>query len=210
MPRKARLLVALLVTAAIATLSLGCRTPTGETREEKRASVRKMREEALADLYQDNSSAKGLIGRSEGYAVFSSIGTNFGLISSARGFGILKDRKSGADSYMEMQSLGGGFGLGVRDFRVFFIFLDRGAIDDFLKSGIEFAGQANATATSEEEEGIDLNAAQNLDSDLRHSRDPASSALRERSRLGTGVRAAGGRVDRRHGAGDGGRDLHTL
>jgi len=159
-----RLFSLLALFGLLAIAPLACRTPEGETPDEKRASVRKMRTQALADLYKDLPASQGVVDRSVGYAVFSSIGTNFGLISSARGYGILKDKSSGKDTYMDMLSLGGGVGLGVRDFRVLFVFLDRDAMKRFVEQGLEFGGQANATATSEEEEGIDMNAAQNLES----------------------------------------------
>lgn len=161
--QSSRLLVLALVTL-FAAAPFGCRTPEGDTREEKRASVRQMRTEAMADLYKELPATKGLVDRSLGYAVFSSIGTNLGVISSARGYGILRNRSTGKDTYMDMMSLGGGFGAGVRDYRAFFVFLDQGAMDRFVEQGLEFAGQANAIATSDDEEGIDMGAAQNLES----------------------------------------------
>ena len=61
-------------------------------------------------------------------------------------------------------SLGGGFGVGIKDTRTFFIFLDRAAMEKFTEVGIEFGGQAEGVATTAEEEGIDINATQNLES----------------------------------------------
>jgi lipid-binding SYLF domain-containing protein len=162
-----RLTLVLALVALLALAPLACRKPEGETRAEKRAHVREMRTEAMAVLYKDLPATRGLVERSEGYAVFSSIGTNFGLISSARGFGILKNRNTGEDTYMSMMSLGGGFGAGVRDFRAYFVFLDKGAMDTFVEQGLEFAGQVSAIGTDGEDdngEGIDMGAAQNLDS----------------------------------------------
>jgi lipid-binding SYLF domain-containing protein len=161
-----RSVLILLLSAIIATFPMACRTPAGETPAQKRASINKMRSAALADLYKELPGAKSVVDRSVGYAVFSSIGTNLLLISTARGYGVLKDKSSGKDTYMDMLSLGGGVGLGVRDFRVFFVFLEREALDRFVETGIDFGGQGNVTADSGEEndESIDLNAAQNLDS----------------------------------------------
>jgi lipid-binding SYLF domain-containing protein len=160
------LLLVITLTSILALAPMGCRTPEGDTRGEKRASVQKMRTEAMADLYKDLPATQGLVDRSVGYAVFSSIGTNLGLISSARGYGILKNRKTGQDTYMKMMSLGGGFGAGVRDFRAYFVFMDEGAMNSFVEQGLEFGGQANAIADEggEAEAAIDMSAAQNLDS----------------------------------------------
>ena len=166
MRTRSKTVLALTLAAIVALAPLGCRTPAGETKAEKRASVRKMRTEALADLYKDLPDARGLIDRSVGYAVFSSIGTHLMLLSTARGYGILKDKGTGKDTYMEMFSLGGGVGLGVKDYRAYMIFLNKDAMDQFREHGIDFGGQGVAAATTGEEgdEGFDFNAAANLDS----------------------------------------------
>jgi len=150
MRTRSKSILILFLAAILAAMPLGCRTPAGETPAQKRASVNKMRS---AD-------------RSVGYAVFSSIGSHLLLLSTARGYGVLKDKSSGADTYMEMMSIGGGIGLGLKDYRVFMVFFDRDAMKRFKEDGIDFGGQGTATATTgeEHEEGIDLNAAQNVDS----------------------------------------------
>ncbi len=51
---------------------------------------------------------------------------------------------------MRMFSVGGGYGLGVKDFRVVFIFHTRTAFDNFLNSGWDFSAQADAGAKSGE------------------------------------------------------------
>ena len=48
---------------------------------------------------------------------------------------------------MRMFSVGGGFGLGVKDFRVVFVFHTQHAHENFLKSGWDFSGQADAAAS---------------------------------------------------------------
>ncbi len=164
MPRNGKVMLAILSIVLLTGVAVGCRTPQGDTPAQKRASVRSMRNTALADLYKDKPQARGLVDRSVGYAVFSSIGTNFGVVSTARGFGILKDKRSGKDTYMEMLSLGGGFGAGVKDVRLFFIFLDPGALDRFLEQGLDFGGQVEGIAQQEDEEGIDFSATQTLES----------------------------------------------
>ena len=45
---------------------------------------------------------------------------------------------------MKMLSLGGGIGLGIKDFSVVFVFNDAGALDKFLESGWDFSAQADA------------------------------------------------------------------
>lgn len=156
-----RSLVCLLVLLSVSFVS--CRTPEGETVAEKRASVRKMRDTTLADLYKERPDAKGAATTAVGYAVFSSIGTNLGLLSTARGYGIHHDNGTGKETYMKMMSLGGGVGVGVKDFRVIFFFFDKDAMNRFVEQGIDFKGQADAAAQTAEEDGIDMNATQNLE-----------------------------------------------
>jgi lipid-binding SYLF domain-containing protein len=153
--------VALLAFAAM--LPLACRTPAGETKAEQRKSVRQMRDTTLADLYKERPDAKGAASQAVGYAVFSSIGTNLGLLSTGRGYGLLHENGSGKETYMKMMSLGGGVGLGVKDYRIIFFFFDKGAMEQFRDIGVDFAGQADAAAQTAEEDGIDMNATQSLD-----------------------------------------------
>jgi lipid-binding SYLF domain-containing protein len=51
---------------------------------------------------------------------------------------------------MRMFSLGGGFGMGVKDFRVVFIFHTQAAFDNFLSAGWDFAAQTDAAAKAGE------------------------------------------------------------
>ena len=111
--------------AALGLSAVACRTPEGDTPDQQRSSVRKMRSAALGDLYAEQPATKALIDRSVGYAVFSTIGTNFGLVSTARGYGVLRDKSSSRATFMKMFSLGGGVGLGIKDVRILFVFLDR-------------------------------------------------------------------------------------
>jgi len=122
-----------------------------------------MRDQTLADLYREQPAANGMASKAVGYAVFTSIGTNFGLVSSARGYGLLRDNSTGKDTYMKMMSLGGGVGAGIKDFRVIFFFFNKDTMTRFVEQGIDFGGQADAAAQTAEEEGIDMNATQNLE-----------------------------------------------
>jgi lipid-binding SYLF domain-containing protein len=159
--RSAHMILAVIVAAA-AIVPLACKAPEGDTRNEQRQSVRQMRDEALADLYRERADAKGASSEAVGYAVFSSLGTNIGLLSTARGYGILHDNRNGKETYMKMMSLGGGVGIGVKDYRIVFFFYDADAMDQFREVGVDFSGQADAAVQQEDEKGIDLNAAQNL------------------------------------------------
>lgn len=121
--------------------------------EEQKTEVLQMREETLARLYKEKPSAQDMIGKAVGYAVFSNIGVNVLLISTANGKGIAHDNGSGKETYMNMLSAGGGLGLGVKKFSAVFIFHDREAFDQFVEKGWNFSGQADAAATTDSEGG---------------------------------------------------------
>jgi lipid-binding SYLF domain-containing protein len=51
---------------------------------------------------------------------------------------------------MNMFHVGAGLGLGVKDFRIVFIFTNKNVMRDFVEKGWEFGGQADAAAKSGE------------------------------------------------------------
>lgn len=118
---------------------------------EEREAIRKMRSETLQDLYELNPAAKEDVMNSEAVAVFSSLGMNLFLVSTARGGGIVRETKTGKETFMRMFSAGGGFGMGVKDFRVIFVFHSKSAYQNFLTSGWDFSGQGDVTAKAGEE-----------------------------------------------------------
>ena len=119
--------------------------------DEKRTEVRKMRDEVLAELYKLHPEAKTKIKKAAGYAVFSNVGVNLIFASVAGGSGIVV--KSGflsdTETFMKMGSAGIGLGLGVKDFRAVFIFMEKEKLQDFVDKGWDFSGQADAAAKSD-------------------------------------------------------------
>ena len=127
----------------------GCMSPDGDTAADKRQAAHKMKNEALAELYELEPHAQGQIEQAQGYAVFSNVGIYFGL-AFGYGYGVVEDNESSAVHYMKMASGGLGPGLGVTDFRGVFVFTTREALDQFVESGWEASAQADAAAKSEE------------------------------------------------------------
>ncbi|MCI0585879.1 MAG: hypothetical protein L0323_03445 [Planctomycetes bacterium] len=137
------------VAAAFLSLSLaGCATPKGETTEDKRAYVRRMRDEALADLYRAKPEVRARLEKAAGYGVFSDISVKILLVGSGHGYGVVVDNKTGKETYMRMGQVGVGYGIGVKDFRAVFVFKDKGMLDSFVEKGWDFGGSADATATT--------------------------------------------------------------
>ena len=119
--------------------------PKGDDVEKKRAEVRKQREEILAKLYAEKPEAKGKIQSAVGYGTFNNRNLNLFLLSSGSGYGMVTD-KSGKEIFMAMGSLGGGVGFGGKDLSVVFIFKNNDTMKQFVESGWQFGGQADATA----------------------------------------------------------------
>lgn len=140
---------ALLVTSILMALAIPAFAalfgPKGDDIEKKRAEVRKQREEILAKLYAEKPEAKAKIQSAAGYGTFNNRNLNLFLLSSGSGYGMVTD-KSGKEVFMAMGSLGGGVGFGGKDLSVVFIFKNNDVIKQFVESGWQFGGQADATA----------------------------------------------------------------
>ncbi len=126
----------------------GCMSPKGATVAEKRQAVQQMRSETLAKLYEAHPLARSQISQAVGHGVFSNIGINLFLLSTASGWGVVHDKETGGDTYMKMYSAGIGIGLGVKDFRGVFVFTSRAALDSFVEDGWDAGAQADAAAKS--------------------------------------------------------------
>jgi len=137
-----------------AVLSAVFAAPSGarDRTEEKRDEVRRMRDQVLAQLHEAHPAAKVRIRDAAGYAVFSNVGLNVLFASVAGGSGLVVEHRTPRDTetFMNMGSAGVGLGLGVKDFRVVFIFHDRARLREFIEKGWDFSGQADAAAKSDD------------------------------------------------------------
>jgi lipid-binding SYLF domain-containing protein len=114
--------------------------------EEKREKSRKMAAQTLKDLNKLQPTSEAAIQKAAGYAVFNNMGTNLLLLSTARGAGIAVDNKSKQETFMKMISAGAGLGVGVKDYRVIFVFANNKALTQFLDSGWSGSAQTDAAA----------------------------------------------------------------
>jgi lipid-binding SYLF domain-containing protein len=118
----------------------------GDSNEEKRAQVRKDRDEILAKLYDKHPEAKAKVANAVGYGTFNNKNLNLFLLSSGHGYGVVVDNKTHKETFMAMGSLGGGVGVGAKDLSVVFIFKNADAMKKFVDSGWQFGAEADATA----------------------------------------------------------------
>ena len=122
----------------------------GDSPEKKREKARKMAAQTLQDLYKMEPTAQAAIQKSAGYAVFNNMGTNLLLVSTARGSGIAVSSQTKQETFMKMISAGAGLGVGVKDYRVIFVFQNDDAMAKFLDSGWSGSAQTDAAAKAGE------------------------------------------------------------
>jgi len=148
------LLLALALTCSWPTAaSAGLTGPKGDTQNEKRAAIRRERDEILAKLYKAHPEAKSKMDKAAGYATFNNKSLKLVLLSAGTGYGLVVDRQTGKETFMDMGTLGGGFGLGAKSMRAVFIFKDAGVLKKFVESGWQFGGEADASAKAAQKGG---------------------------------------------------------
>ena len=130
-----------LLACAVATMAFWDKSPA-----EQRTAIQSIAEETLAELYAMKPSAKEYIHRSAGYAVFSTKGMKILVAGGTSGKGMLVDRKTGKQTYMEMAQANVGLGFGLQDARLIFVFETREAMDQFGTQGWDFSGQGGVSA----------------------------------------------------------------
>ena len=137
---------------AIAGLTAGL-AGAKDSPDQQREKIRKMAAATLTDLYKLQPDSQAAIQKSAGYAVFNNMGTNLLLLSTARGAGVAVNSKTRQDTFMKMISVGAGLGIGVKDYRVVFVFETEPALAKFLDSGWAGETQADAAAKTSKSGG---------------------------------------------------------
>jgi lipid-binding SYLF domain-containing protein len=143
--------ITLLLGLTVNTTSL--RAASEEEIKQKRADIRKMANETLARLYKLQPSAKGAVAKSSGYAVFSNFGMKIFLAGGGSGRGIAVNNKTKKETFMKMVEVQAGVGLGIKKFRLVWVFENQADLKRFIDSGWEFGGQATAAAKLSDQGG---------------------------------------------------------
>jgi lipid-binding SYLF domain-containing protein len=120
--------------------------PKGDSNAEKKANIRKQRDEMLAQLYAANPDMKNVLKRAAGYGTFKQVNVNLLMLATANGYGVVVDNRARKETFMRMGSLGGGVGAGLKDVRVIFVFHDPQVMKQFVEEGWQVGGQADAAA----------------------------------------------------------------
>ena len=118
----------------------------GDSKEAKQKDVQKMASETLVRLYKAQPSAKRAVEGSAGYAVFNNFGMKILLAGGGSGSGIAIDNKTKKATYMKMVEVQAGLGMGVKKFRLVWVFESQKMLNKFINSGWELGGQTSAAA----------------------------------------------------------------
>jgi lipid-binding SYLF domain-containing protein len=133
-----------LIVFAVALTLTGPASPASKAQSQ--AEARRVAHQTLARLYKLQPAAKTAVERSAGYAVFSNFGMKILLAGGGKGEGVAVNNKTKQETFMKMVEIQAGLGLGVKKFRLIWIFERPEAFDSFVNSGWELGGQMTAAA----------------------------------------------------------------
>lgn len=142
-PAVAILLIAALIVAAPTQAFIFKKVVTPD---QQRAEIRAMRDQTLAELYETQPSAKGVIESAAGYAVFSNFGIKILVAGGGTGEGLAVANDTGSEAFMKMAEVQAGFGFGAKKFRLVWVFLNKSDLNNFITSGWEVGAQSTASA----------------------------------------------------------------
>jgi len=113
---------------------------------DEQAEVRQAAQSALDALYKVQPSARKAVESAAGYAAFSNFGVKILLAGSGTGKGLAVNNRTKAKTYMKMAEVQAGLGMGVKKFKLVWVFENEKALDRFVNSGWELGAQATASA----------------------------------------------------------------
>ena len=142
------LVIALCMATAMPDLALG-----QDAKDKERAEVRKMAKDTLARLYKVQPGAKRAVEGGAGYAVFSNFGMKIGFAGGGSGKGVAYNNKTKKDTFMKMLEVQAGLGMGIKKFRLVWVFENTKDLDSFINAGWELGAQATAAAKAGEQGG---------------------------------------------------------
>jgi len=116
------------------------------TKAQKQADVRKTVNETLNRLYKLQPTSKAAIEKAAGYAVFSNFGMKIFFAGGGSGKGIAVNNATKKETFMKMLEVQAGLGMGIKKFRLVWVFQTEEALSSFINSGWELGSQATAAA----------------------------------------------------------------
>jgi lipid-binding SYLF domain-containing protein len=138
---------------AVSLICLPAVNAFADKKEDKKNEIRKMSQDTLARLYKAQPAAQAAVEKGYGYACFSNMGVKILLGGSGNGKGMAVNNGTKAETFMKMFEVQAGLGMGVKKFRVVFVFDNEKVFNSFVNSGWQFGGQTSAAAKTSPESG---------------------------------------------------------
>ena len=143
---RAGIFAIVLLLAAVASPPSASGADDAKKKETARADIVKMSDATLSRLYKAQPQAKAAVAKAAGYAVFSNFGMKILLAGSGTGKGVAVNNSTKKKTYMKMVEVQAGLGIGVKKFRLVWVFEKQKDLDAFINSGWELGGQTSAAA----------------------------------------------------------------
>jgi lipid-binding SYLF domain-containing protein len=138
--------VIVLLLAAVVSPPSASGADDAKSKEKTRADIVKMSDATLSRLYKVQPQAKTAIAKAAGYAVFSNFGMKILFAGGGSGKGVAVNNATKKNTFMKMVEVQAGLGMGVKKFRLVWVFENRKDLDAFINSGWELGGQTTAAA----------------------------------------------------------------
>ena len=118
---------------------------TEAEKAKERKHILKTADDTLLELYKHEPTAKDVLEKAYGYAVFSNTGYNVILYVGGKGRGVAFKNSDKKPIFMIMLNAGTGPGVGYVEYRQILIFSSETLFKQFITVGLNFSANANAT-----------------------------------------------------------------
>ena len=122
-------------------------TVSAKSVEQERQEINDLSAKVLARLYEKYPHSNRVIEKCYGYATLGAVGNQFGLWGDSHGRGLAVNNETGEKVYMKIQEFKLGFGIGLKEFDLVFIFGTPESWQSFVSGKFKFGVEANASAT---------------------------------------------------------------
>ena len=149
-----------------ALVSTGCISAPGATADEKRQAIDDSSDQTIQMIVADKGITQQQIMDAAGYATITNIGTQLLLVGADDGYGVLVDNGSGERTYLDVNSVDFGPGVGIAKYRTLLVFETQEKLDLFKNGQWEFGAGVAAVAKTGDGGGGSAESSSSFDNDV--------------------------------------------